>query len=406
MVISQYARWAFEQNVEQIETFSRLYGEFPFEKYGLVSLQQFHYGGMEHQTITSINRVWMRQNARWELAHELSHQWLGDLITCKTWNDIWVNEGGATFSEAIWSEHEGGKEAYFNNMLGKRLWYLKRGGRNLPPIYGLPVNTIFGKNAVLVYQKASWIYHQLRMILGDEVFFSSLRSMLEKNKFTSVDHLDYIKSFSEDVPNPPIDFDTFFTQWLMKKGHPLFSLNVTTTFNGNNHYLADISVTQTQPADEISDIFEVPVRIIFKDMSDNVFIDTLWQKERTVSKTVELPFFPNDIYIDTTFTLCEIDTIVTDIREPADAIYTKLGVSPNPIKRAEIGTVSFGFEKQSHVNISIINILGRKQQDIFDGYLDKGSYKFDFNTRDLLPGVYLVRITNGQITTTEKIIIH
>ena len=404
---SQYnAHWAFEQNVEQIGTFAKRYGEYPYKKYGLVCLQQFHYGGMEHQTITSINRVWLRQNARWGLAHELSHQWLGDLITCKTWNDIWVNEGGATFSEAIWSEHTNGIKGYFDNMVGKRNYYLKRGGRNLPPIYGLPINTIFGNYAVLVYQKSSWIYHQLRMILGDDVFFPALRSFLNKNKFTSVDHTDFIKSFTEDVPNPPINFDTYFTQWLMKKGHPLLSLNVTTTFNGNDNYLAHITLAQTQKADSISDIFEIPVRIVFKDTSDNEFVDTLWQKQREISSEINLPFFPSKIYIDTSFTLCEVDTIVTDVIESADHIYTELTVAPNPVRTSNIATVSFGIIKAGTVNLELYNLLGLKQKQIFNGYLDKGSYKFDFNTNHLIPGVYILRARNGAISISKKIIIY
>ena len=404
---TQYnARWTFEQNVEQIETFARRYGEYPFEKYGIVSLQKFGFGGMEHQTITSINRVWLRKNARWGLAHELSHMWLGDLVTCKTWNDIWVNEGGATFSEAIWSEQNGGINAYFQNMLGKRAYYLYIGGRDLPPIYGLPVGTIFGKYAVLVYQKASWIYHQLRMMLGDEVFFPALQSLLKKYKFTSIDHTDFIKSFTEDVPNPPIDFDVYFTQWLMKKGHPLLSLNVATTFNGNGHHLAHITLTQTQEGDMVSDIFEIPVRLVFKDTSGNVFADTLWQKQRTITAEVDVPFFPTEIAIDTSFTLCEVDTIVTNVIESAENIYSELLVSPNPLKSGTIGKLSFGFEKQGQVDISIIDLLGRKEKDIFTGYLDKGNYVFSFRTDNLESGVYFIRVVSGITVATEKIIVY
>ncbi len=404
---SQYnAKWAFEQNIEQIETFSRLYGEFPFKKYGLVSLQPFHYGGMEHQTITSINRAWMRNNSRWGLAHELAHQWLGDLVTCKTWRDIWVNEGGATFSEAIWSEHIGGKEAYLNNMLSKRFWYLKRGGSKKPPIYDLPINTIFGSNAVLVYQKASWIYHQLRMFLGDDVFFPALRSLFQKNKFTSIDHNDFIKSFSEDVTDSPIDFNTYFNQWLMKKGHPIFSMNVSTHFNGHNHYLADVTIKQTQKADNISDIFIVPIRIIFNGKKDEVFTDTLWQRTRSVTKKFDVPFFPSEIIIDTAYTLCEVDTIVTDVLESTGDIYSELLVSPNPLSRGAIGNLSFGFKKQGQVSITLNNLLGHKEKIIFNGYLDRGNYRFSFNTNNLLSGVYIVRVTSGTINTWEKIIIH
>ena len=401
---SEYnARWAFETNLDQMKCFSLAYGEYPFKKYGIVALQPFGFGGMEHQTMTSVNRVWMRQFGTGGFAHELAHMWLGDLITCKTWNDIWINEGGATFSEAIWIEYYSGRDAYFEDMLGKRQIYLISGGSILPPIYGLPINTIFGNYSVLVYKKASWIYHMLRTMLGDDVFFPALRSILAKNSFTSVDSKDFENAFSSEVKNTPIPLDIYFKQWLMKSGHPLFNLNVSTSNAGKDFYKATVNLSQVQPADSISDIFEVPVRIIFRNESGASVVDTVLQRTREVTKEVYLPFYPTSVEIDTSHILCEVQSSITSVKEISYISDESVTVNPNPIIRGNIGSVSVFFSSEEPVDIKLVDLLGRNIKQIFHGTPDTGSIKFEFSTNEVHQGTYMIVIRTGNSIITEKV---
>ncbi|MFN3781107.1 MAG: M1 family metallopeptidase, partial [Candidatus Kapaibacteriota bacterium] len=193
---SEYnAKNTLQTTPKMMEFFSKIFVEYPFIKYGIVALMPFHFGGMEHQTITSINRVWLRQNVQFGLAHELAHQWIGDLVTCATWNDIWFNEGGATWSEALYAENLWGKSGYDYFILSARREYLRKGGIELPAIYGLPTNTIFGDYAVLVYQKSSWVFHMLKENLGDSLFFRIFRKFLVDYAYKSITTGELINYF-------------------------------------------------------------------------------------------------------------------------------------------------------------------------------------------------------------------
>ncbi len=403
---SQYnAKWTFEKNVELMKAYSTRYMEYPFEKYGLDALFPFYYGGMEHQTITSINRVWLRNHEIGGLAHELSHQWLGDLVTCSSWKDIWMNEGGATWSEAIWQEWQWGKDTYFYDMVDKRNYYLERGGSTLPPIYGLPINTIFAGNAVLVYQKASWVYHMLRTMLGDEQYFKSLRAYMTKFSYKSANKDEFRQVFEDEIKNPAVAFKTYFDQWLLKPGHPVFDMSVSTSNIGVNAYKASLTLKQTQPSDNISDVFQVPVRVLFKGSDNQIKIDTLLQTTREQNFTSDLTFYPEQVEIDTTHILCEVRSLTTSVQESKIVSSTEISVYPNPVITGNIAGIELGIQSFDTEYIGVYNNLGEKVMDVFAGSLEPGMYKFTFSTEALSSGVYYIRSNNSRSHQMAKIVI-
>ncbi|MGQ9818340.1 MAG: M1 family aminopeptidase [Candidatus Kapaibacteriales bacterium] len=397
---SQYnSRNTFQSTVSMMEFFSKIFIEYPFIKYGMAVLMPFNFGGMEHQTMTSVNRAWLRLNTQFGIAHELAHQWIGDLVTCSTWDDIWFNEGGATWSEALYAEHLWGESGYNMFKLSARANYLKKGGLNLPAIYALPINTIFSNYAVLVYQKASWIYHMLQKTLGDSLFFKTFRSFLKDYSFQSIETNDLIAYFKNHIPTPPIDFDTFFDQWLFHPGHPVFTLNaeINTYPNDSNYHNAKITLLQIQSGNNLPDVFKTPVRVIFKNAEkefSTILLDTL----RLQQFSIALPFFPDTIAIDTTYILCEVSDIFLSIKNENNM--DKDRIYPNPAISSSIVTIEIVSSSTDFGEVVIFDLLGNRVQKIFEGQIQAGVNTFTFKANELVSGTYQIRYNGKLISKT------
>ena len=197
---------------DMMEVFADKFGEYPFmgEKYGHAEFGRG--GGMEHQTISS-----MGGHSEWLIAHELGHQWWGDLVTCSSFHHIWLNEGFARFSEAIWDEASHGFEAY------KSYWqnhsYFGPG-----TIYVEDPQTaaqIFNGN--LTYNKAGWVVHMLRGVMGDSLFFESLKSYGYNDSlaYSDVTTEDF-KNVCEDISD--LNLSNFFEQWIYNEYYPKYGL--------------------------------------------------------------------------------------------------------------------------------------------------------------------------------------
>jgi len=387
----------FKTTPEMVKFFSQIFVEYPFVKYGMVALMPFNFGGMEHQTITSINRVWLRQNTQFGIAHELAHQWIGDLVTCATWKDIWFNEGGATWSEALYAEKLWGENGYNAFLLSSRSAYLKKGGISLPPIYDLPVNTIFGDYAILVYQKASWFYHMLKEMLGDSLFFKTFRSFLQDYSFKSVTTEDIKNYFKNKISNPQVDFDTFFDQWLYKAGHPVYTLSsiVHSYTNDSGYFDAKIILSQVQTGNNVPEIFVTPVKIIFK-AGDSTYSQVFLNNSKFQVFETSLPFFPDSVCIDTTFVLCEVGDIVLTASE--ERSLEEFKVYPNPLGSSLGLNVLVALPKSGYFVLEIYDVLGNHVYRKELGYLGRGENQFSiFDIPNLSTGVYQINLkTEGR----------
>lgn len=214
--------------VSMIETFSDpgCFGEYPFldEKYGIAQFEGCC--GMEHQTITSQGSFPERRTV-----HELAHMWWGDAVTCRTWHDIWLNEGFARYAESLWHERKpgGSHAAYLDHMMTYRP--SSYGGT----VYRYDISTssqIF--STTNVYNKGSWVMHMLRHVIGDNAFFESLALYRSLHEGGSADTTDF-QTAVENVSG--MDLDWFFQQWVYGPGAPYYRYGWTEHVSGSRRFV-------------------------------------------------------------------------------------------------------------------------------------------------------------------------
>jgi aminopeptidase N len=218
-----------------IEVFGTLFGPYPFaaEKYGIYQWPVS--GGMEHQTITGEGSF-----LEYLTAHELAHQWWGDLVTCATWHDIWLNEGFATYAEALWYEHKPGSTGAAA---------LRETMEQLQPssvsgtVYcfdDTSPDRIFSSD--FSYLKAGWVLHMLRHVIGDDAFFAVLAAWRAEFAFSAATTADF-QRVAERVSGRGLDW--FFQEWVYSTGAPAYRYGWRAVEAAGRHYL-ELSLQQSQ----------------------------------------------------------------------------------------------------------------------------------------------------------------
>lgn len=199
-----------------LRLFDSLFIEYPFmnEKYGHA---QFTWGGgMEHQTMSFM------VNFSFDLtAHELAHQWFGDLVTCGSWNDLWLNEGFATYLTSVAYEYIYDKSTFRDKMRGTRADITADPNGSVKPKDTSSVNQLF--NGRLTYRKGAWLLHMLRVRLGDSLFFEGCRHYLNSRKANGFATTEQFRLIMESVSGQ--NLEEFFKQWYEGDGFPYLKIN-------------------------------------------------------------------------------------------------------------------------------------------------------------------------------------
>lgn len=234
------------------DRYSQLFGDYPFkkEKYGMTELG--YYGAIENQTNTITNN--MGTSWYYTSVHELAHQWFGGMITCADWHHGWLNEGFASYSEALISEHLNGFASYKTYMTSFE-WY--SGGS----VY-LPQDTdAFNIFQGIIYKKGAYVLHMLRGVLGDSVFFNCMKtyatSSLFKYKHATTEDF---KQVCESVSGQNLQY--FFDEWIYDKYYPRYKYNFYSRSSGASTAL---TICQTQgPVNGWRPVFKMPLQIRFQ----------------------------------------------------------------------------------------------------------------------------------------------
>ncbi len=246
---------AFGRTAKMLEVFERRFGvAYPWEKYAQVVVEDFIFGGMENTSATTLvdvalfdERAGLDYDADDLIAHELAHQWWGDLLTCRDWPHAWLNEGFATWCETVFKEeHLGGDEAAYERHT-QRSGYLEEDAADyrraiVDRRYVEPID-LFDRH---LYEKGSCVLHMLRKELGEEPFWRAIRTYAEANSGESVVTEDLIRAVERATGR---NLEWFFDQWVFRGGHP--ELTCAWSFDSKRKDLA-LTLRQGQAGDELT----------------------------------------------------------------------------------------------------------------------------------------------------------
>lgn len=396
------ARQALRSTPGMITGLERYFGAYPFEKYYTVAVQPYLYGGMEHQTMTIINRIWLRGQDL-GLAHEVAHHWLGNKVTCASWSDIWMNEGGATWSEALWMESFGRPDFYLGFIRSRRDFYLSLGGLRLSALYQPPADSLFA--SATTYFKAGLIYHVMRRMVGDSLFFPALRSYINEFAYSSATTADMQRSFERSIPQPPIPWQRFFQQWIYSAGHPQFIM-------GSSQRLlqtlpvptarVSIVVNQTQNHINVPSAFAVTMPIIFVGVRGERLTKTIIINEREHTSIHDIPFVVDSVLFDPDdHIVCEKTIAPRTVSRTETLSATDFQVFPLPVSAGDpIYYALAGTSVLMQGYAELVDMQGR--------YLMRIPIRErtgTISTQGLARGVYVLRLWQGSVAQNTPVVI-
>jgi aminopeptidase N len=252
---------------DMLALFSQKFGlEYPYTKYAQVCVAEFIFGGMENTTATTLTdailfdeRAALDYDMEALVAHELAHQWFGDLLTCRDWGQGWLNEGFATYSEYIWREHAGGRDEAGLELDDWADQYFGEDSRR----YRRPIATNVYEEPIDIfdhhlYEKGGLVLHMLRRVLGEGAFWKAIGHYVRKHREGSVETRDLARAI-EDATGKNLDW--FFEQWIHKAGHPELKVDVSWDAQAK---LAKVTVKQTQKTDAETPLFRLPTEVRFR----------------------------------------------------------------------------------------------------------------------------------------------
>jgi len=373
--------WYIYRTTEMLQLLSNKLGLYPHheEKYGhcIVPLN----GGMEHQTMTTLGSFSFRL-----VIHELSHSWFGDYLTCDTWQDIWINEGFASYGEYLGEQYIQG-ESYALGWLNECQGLAKEAteGSVYVPFEELSsVSRVFDYR--LSYRKGACLVHMIRYIMNDdEMFFAALQEYLSVYGNSTATAEDY-KAVMESESG--IDFDAFFEEWYYGEGYPIYS--ALWWQNGGN---INIELNQSTTAAATS-LFTIPMEfeIVYDD--ETSFITR--QNVDANYCTYQIPVTGNVVDVIVNPNL----SVLADVSSIQNLDPTKtvdlMKVFPNPSD----GKISLIASKPGDYTAEIYNSEGALMEKFsFSG----NSFPADLS--QLSDGIYTIKISSDSQTSFEKIVI-
>ncbi len=326
------ARPTFERTPKMMAYFSRKIGyRYPWPKYAQICVDEYSWGGMEHTSATTLNlgtlhddQAHLDVSSDNLIAHELAHQWWGNVVTCKDWGELWLNESFATYFATLWTEEDlGWDEAAWERRDEARSYQSedKSVRRSIVNYRYNDPDVMFDAHS---YPKGGRVLHQLRFELGDDLFWRALNRYIQVNQHRVVETADFRTAIEEATGQ---GLNWFFEQWIHRGGHPDFHVAWQWDEAAKS---ARVTVKQTQTVDELTPLFRASAELEFG------FGPRAVTKRITVAKAeetfhFELPERPTRVCLDPRDWL--LKTLKAD--KDQDELLDQLVHSSHVIARAE-----------------------------------------------------------------------
>jgi aminopeptidase N len=374
---------------QMVAHYALLYGEYPFDKYGMTSIVPFVYLGMEHQTLTTMNRY--VQTDQRVVSHELAHQWWGDNVTCGTWADVWLNEGFATYSEALWRESLGGFPAlksYMRDTLNGFQYGSWQGA-----VYD-PVGQGFNLFDQVVYSKAAWVLHTLRGVQGDGPFFRVLNAYRQRYAGKSATTAE-LKAVVDSIYSR--DMSWFFNQWIFGSGWPKYASRYS--------WIPDtLTLTVYQQQSASWPTYKMPITVrAYHGTSNTTF--NVWDSVRTQVFQLLFASVPDSVVLDPDgWVLKQIVSPPNSVGEDERPLTFQLFQNyPNPFNPTT--NIQFSISGHQLTILNVYDVLGREVGTLVNEVRQPGTYTVQFDARWLAGGVYFCRLQAGGLVETKKLIV-
>jgi aminopeptidase N len=367
-----------------IVKFSELFGLYPFYKEHYCQTQWGVGGGMEHQTNSFIVDRWPNL-----VAHELGHQWFGDKVTCGSWQDLWLNEGFATFTEFVYYEN------FEASLYKPNLVNIINNVTSIPDgSVWVPDTTNFTRlfSSRLTYRKGGMVLHMLRWMLGDSVFFKGVRSYLEDPAVTyGYARTADLKRILENVSGR--NLENFFNKWIYGEGYPSYQL----TWNQNINHWAKIKLNQTTSHGSVS-FYDMPVAIQFKNASRDTIL-VLDHRYSGQEFSINVGFEADSVFIDPELKLLSKNNTVA--KELGNENKNQLKIYPNP--SPERLFISLNNPTDKKLSLRLFNSIG---QLVYRKEIDTPGHDemLDIPMQHLARGIYYLKLKSEKnINMTRKI---
>jgi len=368
--------------------YSNLFGLYPFinEKYGHSEIS----GGssMEHQTMTSLTTF--NEDV---LSHELAHQWFGDMITCRTWADLWLNEGFAQYCSALYRERQYGVNSYWtyiNTQLDQAK--LADGAIGIPDTSS--VSNLF--NSARIYSKGAIVLHMLRHVLGDTIFFRTLNTYANNLTFKySTASIRDFQTVCETVSGKSLAF--FFQEWLYGDRFPDYTYSWTWKSSGDSSFII-LNINQTTNGITPS-FYTMPLDIRITAAGIDSTCTVLNNAQHQVF-SIKCPEKPSSVLLDPEGWILKFSS--SEIDQPPSTFMLEQNY-PNPFNSTT--TISYQLPSREHVTLKIFDILGREIALLVDSKQYAGFYEYRWNSQHLASGIYFYRLIAGGVQMQRKMLL-